>query len=162
MSRPPEILRAASPLSAKPNRNNRAGSVLYISADDGAYTFAYLPAFNGAAADNQYQSVKICRKAAASVDRNGAEFVADISHDLKTPISIIMANNSILKSNKDSSVADNMQWIESTDRASDDMMQLIGNTLTLSSVDSQPQPYSTSEKGERGNKPYPPEFWFSL
>ena len=78
MSRPPEILRAASPLSAKPNRNNRAGSVLYISADDGAYTFAYLPAFNGAAADNQHQS------------------------------------------------------------------------------------YSTSEKGERGNKPYPPEFWFSL
>ena len=162
MSRPPEILRAASPLSAKPNRNNRAGNVLYISADDGAYTFAYLPAFNGTAADNQYQSVKICRKAAASVDRNGAEFVADISHDLKTPISIIMANNSILKSNKDSSVADNMQWIESTDRDSDDMMQLIGNTLTLSSVDSQPQPYSTSEKGERGNKPCPPEFWFSL
>ena len=67
----------------------------------------------GPAADNQYQSVKICRKAAASVDRNGAEFVADISHDLKTPISVIMANNSILKSNKDSSVADNMQWIES-------------------------------------------------
>ena len=93
MSHPPEIIRAASPLSAKPNRNNRAGSVLYISADDGAYTFAYLPAFNGTA--------------------NGAEFVADISHDLKTPISVIMANNSILKSNKDSSVADNMQWIES-------------------------------------------------
>ena len=71
------------------------------------------------------------------------KFVADISHDLKTPITVIMANNSILKSNKDSSVADNMQWIESTDRASEDMMHLIGNMLTMSSLDAQSQKMST-------------------
>lgn len=71
------------------------------------------------------------------------KFVADVSHDLKTPITVIMANNSILKSNKDMTVSDNMQWINSTDKASEDMMQLIGNMLTLSSVDAQPRKVST-------------------
>ena len=66
------------------------------------------------------------------------KFVADISHDLKTPITVIMANNSILKANRNTTIAENMQWIESTDRASGDMMQLIGNMLTLSAVDTQP------------------------
>lgn len=71
------------------------------------------------------------------------KFVADISHDLKTPITITMANNSILKANKDSTVSDNMQWIESTDKALEDMMQLIGNMLTMSSVDTQTKNIST-------------------
>lgn len=71
------------------------------------------------------------------------KFVADISHDLKTPITVTMANNSILKANKNSSISDNMQWIESTDKASEDMMQLIGNMLTLSAVDTQTKKIST-------------------
>lgn len=71
------------------------------------------------------------------------KFVADISHDLKTPITVIMANNTILKANKDSSVSENMQWIDSTDKASEDMMQLIGNMLTMSAVDTQTKKIST-------------------
>ena len=71
------------------------------------------------------------------------KFVADISHDLKTPITVIMANNSILKANRDSTVSDNMQWIESTDRSSEDMMQLIGNMLTMSAVDTQTKKVNT-------------------
>ncbi len=66
------------------------------------------------------------------------KFVADVSHDLKTPITVIMANNSILKANGSALVSDNMQWIESTDRASEDMMQLIDNMLTMSEADTHP------------------------
>ena len=82
------------------------------------------------------------------------KFVADISHDLKTPITVIMANNSILKSDRNASISDNMQWIESTDKASEDMMQLIGNMLTLSEMDTQPThirtvPVSLTSAAER-------------
>ena len=82
------------------------------------------------------------------------KFVADISHDLKTPITVIMANNSILKSDRNASISDNMQWIESTDKASEDMMQLIGNMLTLSETDTQPTqirtvPVSLTSAAER-------------
>lgn len=83
------------------------------------------------------------------------KFVADVSHDLKTPITVIMANNSIIKSNRSLTVSDNMQWIESTDKASEDMMQLVSNMLTMSSVDGlSPQkvdivPVSLSSAAER-------------
>lgn len=63
------------------------------------------------------------------------KFVADISHDLKTPITVIMANNAILRSNPSSRIEDNLPWLDSTDRASEDMMQLVTNMLTLSAVD---------------------------
>lgn len=66
------------------------------------------------------------------------KFVADISHDLKTPITIIMANNSILRSRPDSSVSDNLKWVESTERVSEDMMQLVSRMLLMSSLDTQP------------------------
>ena len=64
------------------------------------------------------------------------QFVADISHDLKTPITVILANNSILRSEPEARVADNLQWIDSTDEAAKNMMQMIGQMLTLSSLES--------------------------
>ncbi len=64
------------------------------------------------------------------------KFVADISHDLKTPITVILANNSIIKSNPDATVSENKQWLESTDNAANEMMNLIHEMLTLSSLES--------------------------
>lgn len=64
------------------------------------------------------------------------KFVADISHDLKTPITVILANNSIIKSNPDSTVSDNKQWLDSTNNAANEMMTLIHEMLTLSSLES--------------------------
>ena len=64
------------------------------------------------------------------------QFVADISHDLKTPITVILANNSILRSNPDSGAAEREQWLASTDEAAKNMMQLVGEMLTLSSLES--------------------------
>ena len=65
------------------------------------------------------------------------KFVANVSHDLKTPITIILANNSILKSSPDSTVGDQMQWIESTDTASRDMLRMINEMLTFSLLEAE-------------------------
>lgn len=63
-------------------------------------------------------------------------FVADISHDLKTPIAVVLANNSILKENPDTTVRQQKQWIESTDNAVNNMMTMINEMLTLSMLES--------------------------
>ena len=64
------------------------------------------------------------------------QFVADISHDLKTPITVIMANNSILRSNRESTAAEREQWLDSTDEAGKNMMHMIDEMLTLSNLES--------------------------
>ena len=64
------------------------------------------------------------------------QFVADVSHDLKTPITIILANSSILKDNPESSVSGQMKWIDSTAAAAENMQGLVNSMLTLSSIDS--------------------------
>ena len=64
------------------------------------------------------------------------QFVADISHDLKTPITVILANNSVLRSNRDSTPAEREQWLGSTDQAAKNMMRMIDEMLTLSNLDS--------------------------
>ena len=64
------------------------------------------------------------------------QFVADISHDLKTPITVILANNSILRSGGDSSASEREQWLSSTDEAAKNMMQLVDEMLTLSNLES--------------------------
>ncbi len=70
---------------------------------------------------------------AIEMERN---FVADISHDLKTPITIVLTNNGILKSNKDDTISEQMQWIESTEAAAKNMMTLVNEMLTLSEIES--------------------------
>lgn len=75
------------------------------------------------------------------------QFVADASHDLKTPLTVILADNSILKENADSTVAEQMQWIESSDTAAKHMLDLIHEMLTLSAVDAA----ATEVKTERVN-----------
>jgi signal transduction histidine kinase len=64
------------------------------------------------------------------------QFVADISHDLKTPITVILANNSILKENPDAKISEESQWIDSTDNAAKNMMGMINEMLTLSNLES--------------------------
>lgn len=63
------------------------------------------------------------------------QFVADVSHQLKTPLTVILANNSIIKENPSSSISEQMGWIDSTDSAAKKMMDLVENMLTLSSVE---------------------------
>lgn len=63
------------------------------------------------------------------------QFVADASHDLKTPLSVILANNAILMENPEQSVGSLRRWTESTQAAAKRMQGLIGEMLTLADVE---------------------------
>ena len=64
-------------------------------------------------------------------------FVADLSHDMKTPLTVILANNSILKSNPDLTVGEQLQWIDSTDDSARNILGLVNSMLELSRLDAE-------------------------
>lgn len=63
------------------------------------------------------------------------QFVADASHELKTPLSVIMANTEIIASHPDETVASQMKWIENTRSESKRMAELVANLLFLAKHD---------------------------
>lgn len=65
------------------------------------------------------------------------QFTADASHELKTPLTVIIANMEILKSQPAETVAEQMQWIESTSIEAERMQLLVNDMLTLSRAESQ-------------------------
>lgn len=66
-------------------------------------------------------------------DRQRA-FVADASHELKTPLSVIMANTEILLRDRDIPTR-SMRWVESTREESDHMRGLVNDLLQLARTD---------------------------
>ena len=68
------------------------------------------------------------------------QFVADASHDLKTPLSVILANNSIMAENPQASVESVSRWLDSTQAAAKRMQQLIAQMLTLADVERREAP----------------------
>ena len=62
---------------------------------------------------------------------NQKRFVADASHDLKTPLTVILANNDILKSHGEESVNSQQKWIESTGEEALKMKGLVTQMLDL-------------------------------
>ncbi|MBR4466734.1 MAG: HAMP domain-containing histidine kinase [Clostridia bacterium] len=73
---------------------------------------------------------------AEEAQRMERQFVDDVSHDLKTPISVILANTSILKQDPDSSVSEQSQWIDSTESSARKMLEMVNGMLSLSSLES--------------------------
>lgn len=63
------------------------------------------------------------------------QFVADASHDLKTPLTVILANASILLKHPDHSIASESQWIESTQVEAEHMQGLVNEMLELAQVE---------------------------
>ena len=63
------------------------------------------------------------------------QFVADASHELKTPLTVILANNNIMMSHPQSRVADESKWLESTEEEAQHMKQLIDQMLFLAKSD---------------------------
>ena len=59
------------------------------------------------------------------------QFVADVSHDLKTPLAVITANNSILLENPEAPVGSLKRWVDSTGQAVRQMQSLVDEMLTL-------------------------------
>ena len=65
------------------------------------------------------------------------QFVADVSHDLKTPLAVMQACHHILLENPEASIQDVRPWLDRSNAAMENMKGLIDDMLTLSSMDSQ-------------------------
>ena len=63
------------------------------------------------------------------------QFIADASHDLKTPLSVILANNAILLENPEAPVGSVRRWVDSSQESAKRMQQLISQMLTLADVE---------------------------
>ena len=83
-------------------------------------------------------SLVLAQIALKSVETNWAkqkQFVADASHELKTPLSVIMANTEIIASHADETVQSQMKWIENTRSESARMAELVNELLFLAKND---------------------------
>lgn len=63
------------------------------------------------------------------------QFVTDASHELKTPLTIILANASILTKHPEKTIGEQSQWIESTQEEALRMQELVGDMLTLAQAE---------------------------
>ena len=63
------------------------------------------------------------------------QFVADASHELKTPLAVIMANTEIIASHPDDTVASQMKWIDNTLAETKRMASLVQDLLFLAKSD---------------------------
>ncbi len=63
------------------------------------------------------------------------QFVADASHELKTPLTVILANQQILLSHADHTITEERQWIENTQFEGSRMKALIEDLLFLAKAD---------------------------
>lgn len=83
-------------------------------------------------------SVSLARMALAPVEdswKKQKQFVADASHELKTPLAVIMANTDIIISHKDETVESQMKWLENTRSESQRMADLVADLLFLAKND---------------------------
>jgi signal transduction histidine kinase len=69
--------------------------------------------------------------------RGQQRFIADASHELKTPLTVIAADVAILKRHPERTIANQSQWIESIEAESAQMRELVGDMLLLASADAQ-------------------------
>lgn len=63
------------------------------------------------------------------------QFVADASHELKTPLTVILANTSILLKHPERTIASQSQWVESTQVEANNMQGLVSEMLELAEVE---------------------------
>ena len=63
------------------------------------------------------------------------QFIADASHELKTPLSVILANTEIISSHQEETVASQMKWVENTRAEAQRMAGLVADLLFLAKND---------------------------
>ena len=64
------------------------------------------------------------------------QFIADASHELKTPLAIIKTNSSVIKGNEYESVLSQMKWLNYIEDQTSRMGELIDEMLSLAKLDS--------------------------
>lgn len=67
------------------------------------------------------------------------QFVADASHELKTPLTVIMADLDILTTHTQDTIASQQKWIQSAREESTHMSKLIENLLFLAKNENREQ-----------------------
>lgn len=65
------------------------------------------------------------------------QFIADASHELKTPLTVILANTKILSDNKNQVIENQLQWLESTKAEAENMKSLVESLLFLARSDAE-------------------------
>ncbi len=62
-------------------------------------------------------------------------FIADASHELKTPLTVILTNSGILKSHKYDTIDKQLKWVDSTYEEANHMKDLVEKLLLLAKTD---------------------------
>jgi signal transduction histidine kinase len=63
------------------------------------------------------------------------QFIADASHELKTPLTIIKTNSAIIMGNHDEKVKEQEKWIRYINSQVDRMTELIGDMISLAKIE---------------------------
>lgn len=82
----------------------------------------------------------------ATAMKQQQQFTADASHELKTPLTVILANMAILESQPDASISEQMQWVESTQTEAERMQLLVNDMLSLAKPKTGNQPEYAMER----------------
>lgn len=68
------------------------------------------------------------------------QFIADASHELKTPLTVILANLGILSSHKEDTIVNQERWLANTKTEASRMKELLDNLLFLARSDTAEAP----------------------
>ena len=110
--------------------SNMMGVLMYI-----LYTVIVLVVGSSIYCVISYVLARVSMKPVEDSWNKQKQFVADASHELKTPLSVIMANTEIIASHADETVASQTKWIENTRSESKRMAGLINDLLFLAKND---------------------------
>lgn len=73
------------------------------------------------------------------------QFVADASHELKTPLTVILTNMGIVLSHREETVQSQIKWLEYTQAEASRMKELVGSLLFLAQADDMQEALTLSE-----------------
>lgn len=77
--------------------------------------------------------------------RQQRQFVADASHELKTPLTVILANMGIVLSHREETVQSQIKWLQYTQAEASRMKELVGSLLFLAQADDMQEALALSE-----------------
>lgn len=78
---------------------------------------------------------KMCLKPVEKAWLQQKNFIADASHELKTPLTVILTNSGILRSHTEDTVSNQLQWIDSTYEEASHMKDLVEKLLLLAKTE---------------------------